>query len=163
MRFVIAIIVILAAVSAIIMISIPKEAPEGYTGLSLLQGSDADEIEFSIANHEGKVASYDYIIEQTSFDGLVTSTIGQAALEDGKDAIISFPLEDTTTAVIVSIPRTDQRISFETGRTKEVILKKKEWKPEIVPDLPWERQDPMVRHFYRYVYEESRTYEHERA
>jgi hypothetical protein len=110
---------------------------------------DPSWLSFSIANNEGSDQVYLFEILGKNSDSYDLLYFGSIAVNDASTATVYFPPVKNYQKVIVRLPKKVQEISFFTSYVPPE--KRPEWRPEIIPDVRWELQDPLVQHFYRYA------------
>jgi hypothetical protein len=100
---------------------------------------------------------YTYEVYLTEFRQESLVYAGPIRVQDGKTSVSYYPIQSNRTErVRITLHGMSQEVSYYTGYTYT------EWRPEIDPDLPWDKQDPIVKNFYRYMPDVSKNTEYRR-
>jgi hypothetical protein len=147
-------ILILAVLASLLTATTPEES---YTALYLAGEPTQERVSFTIQNNEAYGRSYAYEIYETEHTGEKLGCSGTVYVPKGQSSLTSVPVNSRRAErVRVVLKNTGQEVSYYTNYTYQ------EWKPVIEKGIPWDRQDPLVQHYYRYVQEPSKEYDHSR-
>jgi hypothetical protein len=150
-----AILIMMLAVLASLLTAVEPE--EHYTAISLAGQTAQDKVSFTIENNEAYGRMYTYEIYETEHTGEKKACSGTVYVRKGQSALTSVPVKSKRAERIrVVLVDTGQEVSYYTNYTYQ------EWRPVIEQGIPWDRQDPLVQHYYRYVQEPSKEYDHSR-
>jgi hypothetical protein len=159
--------VILAAVytSAFTSLVYGARASQGQstTALYLNRETSPKEIIFTLENRGNSDRAYTYEIYTATESQESLEFAGSVGVPGRSSSVTFYPLANNRTEKVrVTVIETGEELKYYTGYQRVPETKPKEWAPQIEPDLPWERQDPIVRHYYRYVTGQSRDYNYRR-
>jgi len=97
-----------------------------------------------IIKNNGQGQSFNYEIAGRVRDKETIISTGTVKLQKGETIEIPIATRQRFERITIRLPLEGKEIGYNTG----YIFK--EWKPEIVQGLPWDRQDEFVRNYYKY-------------
>ncbi len=127
------------------------DSPEA---LPILASDRQQALFFTIENHEGRDMIYNYIVKVKSDLDIETATDSVIIIKDGKESIPLLFNADKAQKITVMLMETGQEIHFsvlENAPVWEADQEDDEYRPLIQDDIPWEKQDPLVRWYYKFV------------
>jgi len=109
-----------------------------------------DSFSFTINNNidEDKYINYVIIKESLGKSEIVDSNQIYIAKGSKYEVSQKINIGDSAAKYRVIIPSTNQEISFWVK--PEIVYMSKAVPFPVIPDIPWEMQDPLVRQYYRY-------------
>jgi hypothetical protein len=139
-------------VSVVASVLTAPEQEDRYTALHLVGEPSQQGVSFTVQNQEAARMTYTYEVYVTEHTGERLKCSGQVEVPQGLSTYTSIPLDAPRAERIrVRLVETGQEVSYYTNYTYQ------EWRPQYDRDIPWDRQDPLVKHFYRYVPETSKS------